>query len=62
MRGACGFEIGIGFLNGFGDLTQDELTGLLCLLKRLRHDLGCDALDLDIHLQGGNALAPSRLL
>ena len=38
------------------DLVQDEQARHACLLERLGHDLGGNALDLDVHLQGGDAI------
>ena len=56
MRGACGFNSGRGRRDDFQDLAQDEEARLAGLLQRLLHDLGAQAGDLDIHLQGGDAL------
>ncbi len=40
-----------------GHFAQDVQTTSLGLLQSLLHDLFGDAFDLDVHLQGGNALS-----
>ncbi len=55
MRGACGLSSGRGVGNNRQHLVQDEQARLASLGQRLGHDLGIDALDLDIHLQGSDA-------
>ena len=56
MRGACGFELRPGCGKYLQHFTEDEQARLPRLFQRLRHHLGSDSLDLDIHLQGGDAL------
>ena len=53
-------ELGAGRRDDRQHLVQDDQARLAGLLERLGHDLGGDALDLDIHLQGGDALGRCR--
>ena len=57
IRGAWAASSGAGLGDGLGHLVEDELAGPLGLLERVPHDLLRDAGDLDVHLQGGDALA-----
>src|SRR6056297_335001 len=52
----AGRQFGTGGRNDLVHLAQDVQTRCVCLLKRKLHDLVGDAVDLDIHLQGGYAL------
>ena len=49
-------EFGRDFGHALQHLAKNELSALVCLLDRSVHDLFGDALDLDIHLNGGDAL------
>ena len=53
-RGVIG-DLGAGFGNRLGHLAENVQPAFLGLLQRLLHDLLGDALDLDVHLQGGHA-------
>ena len=46
--------------HAFEHLGEDELPALVCLLDRGVHDLFGDALDLDVHLDGGDAVDGTR--
>src|SRR5690606_3344090 len=55
-------ELGTRLRDRLHHLAEDELTAVMRLAQRLPHDLRRDALDLDIHLDGGDAvLGPGDL-
>ncbi len=51
------FQLGPRDRDHFHHLIEDGEAGDLGLVEGLGHDLGGDALDLDVHLQGGDAAA-----
>ncbi len=56
MRGACGLSSGRGAEITSSILSRMDRRATRACCERLGHDLGGDALDLDVHLQGGDAL------
>ena len=53
-------KFGRDFGHAFEHLGEDELPALVGLLDRGVHDLFGDALDLDVHLDGGDAVNGTR--
>jgi hypothetical protein len=61
IRGACGEMLGA-VQQWLSPSGRECTAAFLCLLQRFGHDLRVDAGDLDVHLQGGDALGvPSTL-
>ncbi len=60
IRGACSESCSRGASIASCHLAEDELAALLGLVQGVAHDLERDARDLDVHLQGGDALRGAR--
>ena len=56
MRGAYWESFSRGPVDRLGHLAEDEQAALVGLLERVAQDVERDAGDLDVHLQGGDAL------
>ena len=59
MRGTKERNSGLWNRDDLEHFIQDGQAGFMGLFQCFAHDLRCDALDLDVHLQGGDAFGGS---